>query len=114
MCLHLKTPNPISTRPHKVVKVPYPTTVSIIFSRSLRRIKIALTLNMGQRSSKQIYQEPMYSGQYAAHNQYYSGGHGNHEQYAQKQYRREDYVRKEQMKKRSRMNGIVAAVAGAA
>tara|TARA_R110002003_G_scaffold56_3_gene5071 strand:+ start:23904 stop:24098 length:195 start_codon:yes stop_codon:yes gene_type:complete len=64
---------------------------------------------MGQCGSKEDYYEP-------------SGpppmtGDPKYDQYAQEQYNRERYARDQQRaakKKRSRMNGIVAAAAGAA
>jgi hypothetical protein len=65
---------------------------------------------MGSHSSKQSYLEP-HSSTYAGQN-YNDGSDYKYDQYAQEQHKREQHMRKQQ-KKRSKINGIVAATAGA-
>ncbi|KAH7080618.1 hypothetical protein BKA63DRAFT_488357 [Paraphoma chrysanthemicola] len=83
--------------------------VSAYFAQSYTNYFPYHEASMGQCGSKQDYYEP-------------SGpppmtGDSKYDQYAQEQYNRERYAREQQRaakKKRSKMNGIVAAAAGAA
>src|SRR5690349_19415607 len=100
---------------HALPNTPSPTIRPLQISNPLPHLPSVIV--MGQCGSKQDYDQPMYPAPQPYNGQGYGNGDPKYNQYAQEQYQREQYMRQQQQaqkKKRSRMNGIVAAAAGAA
>nr|AHG26150.1 hypothetical protein SLF14_116 [Shiraia sp. slf14] len=69
---------------------------------------------MGQRTSKQTSYDPAYAGRPQHHNTAYNGNGGTSYDQSAYEYQARKDARKAQKKRRSRMNGVVAAAAAGA